>query len=117
MLEEMGMDTFAERPRRELQATGETALRRTAATFTQLTKQEDQIARMARDGLSNPEIGARLFLSPRTVQYHLRKVFNKLDISSRSELRLVGVRACASSVARWKFWSCLSRGGYGQMTC
>jgi DNA-binding CsgD family transcriptional regulator len=89
MLEEMGMDTFAERARRELQATGETALRRTAATLTQLTKQEDQIARMARDGLSNPEIGARLFLSPRTVQYHLRKVFNKLDISSRSELRLV----------------------------
>jgi DNA-binding CsgD family transcriptional regulator len=89
MLEEMGMDAFAERARRELQTTGETAVRRTAATLTQLTKQEDQIARLARDGLSNPEIGARLFISPRTVQYHLSKVFTKLDISSRGELHRV----------------------------
>jgi DNA-binding CsgD family transcriptional regulator len=89
MLEEMGMDAFAERARRELQATGETAVRRTAATVSQLTNQEEQVARLARDGLSNPEIGARLFISPRTVQYHLSKVFTKLDISSRVELHRV----------------------------
>jgi len=86
MLEAMGIEAFAERARRELQATGETALKRTAGTRTGLTAQEAQIARLARDGLSNPEIGARLFISTRTVQYHLSKVFAKLDISSRSQL-------------------------------
>lgn len=87
MLEAMGMDGFAERARRELQATGEiTPSRAGAAGDRQLTAQEAQIARLARDGLSNPEIGARLFLSARTVQYHLSKVFAKLDISSRGEL-------------------------------
>jgi DNA-binding CsgD family transcriptional regulator len=86
MLEEMGMDAFAERSRRELEATGETAVKRATATLTELTKQETQVARLARDGLSNPEIGTRLFISPRTVQYHLSKVFNKLDISSRGQL-------------------------------
>jgi DNA-binding CsgD family transcriptional regulator len=87
MLDTMGMDAFAERARRELQATGETARKRTIATGDeQLTAQEAQIARMARDGLSNPEIGVRLFISPRTVQYHLRKVFTKLGIESRSQL-------------------------------
>jgi DNA-binding CsgD family transcriptional regulator len=88
MLEAMGMDAFAERARRELQATGETARKRTAATARdeELTAQEAQIARLAREGLSNPEIGARLFISTRTVQYHLGKVFTKLDISSRSQL-------------------------------
>ena len=87
MLEAMGMEAFAERARRELQATGETARKRTIATGDeQLTAQEAQIARMARDGLSNPEIGVRLFISPRTVQYHLRKVFTKLGIESRSQL-------------------------------
>jgi DNA-binding CsgD family transcriptional regulator len=87
MLDAMGVDAFAERARRELQATGETARKRTAqASGEQLTAQEIQIARLARDGLSNPEIGARLFISARTVQYHLRKVFAKLDISSRSQL-------------------------------
>jgi DNA-binding CsgD family transcriptional regulator len=87
MLEAMGMDAFAERARRELQATGETARKRTIATGDeQLTAQEAQIARMARDGLTNPEIAARLFISARTVQYHLRKVFAKLGIESRTQL-------------------------------
>jgi DNA-binding CsgD family transcriptional regulator len=89
MLEAMGMDAFAERARRELQATGETTRRRTTAALTQLTKQEAQVARLASDGLSNPEIGGRLFISPRTVQYHLSKVFGKLGISSRGELHRV----------------------------
>ena len=88
MLEAMGMDAFAERSRRELQATGETARKRTAAAAAnqELTAHEAQIARLARDGLSNPEIGARLFLSPRTVQHHLGNVFAKLGITSRSQL-------------------------------
>jgi DNA-binding CsgD family transcriptional regulator len=87
MLEAMGMDAFAERASRELQATGETARKRTVGTGDQeLTAQESQIARMARDGLSNPDIAARLFISARTVEYHLRKVFTKLGVSSRSQL-------------------------------
>ncbi|OBH34458.1 LuxR family transcriptional regulator [Mycobacterium intracellulare] len=87
MLDAIGMEAFAERARRELRATGETARKRTAAVSgEQLTAQETQIARLARDGLSNPEIGARLFISARTVQYHLRKVFAKAGISSRSQL-------------------------------
>jgi DNA-binding CsgD family transcriptional regulator len=81
-----GAEAFAERARRELAATGETALKRTAATRDVLTPQEAQIARMAGEGRSNPEIGAELFLSPRTVEYHLRKVFTKLGINSRKEL-------------------------------
>jgi DNA-binding CsgD family transcriptional regulator len=82
----MGVEAFAERARRELLATGETARKRTVETRDELTAQERQIARLARDGLSNPEIGTRLFISPRTVKYHLRKVFIKLDITSRNEL-------------------------------
>jgi len=90
MLDAMGIGAFAERARRELAATGETARKRTPADgVEQLTPQEAQIARLARDGLSNPEIGGRLFLSARTVQYHLRKVFSKLGISSRSQLEIV----------------------------
>ena len=85
----MGAEAFADRAARELQATGETARKRNAGTAGELTAQEYQVARLARDGLSNPEIGARLFISPRTAQYHLRKVFSKLDISSRSQLGLV----------------------------
>jgi DNA-binding NarL/FixJ family response regulator len=86
MLAAMGVEAFAERARRELLATGATARKRTVATRDELTAQEAQIAGLARDGLSNPEIGTRLFISPRTVKYHLRKVFIKLDISSRNEL-------------------------------
>jgi DNA-binding CsgD family transcriptional regulator len=86
MLTKMGIRAFAERARRELLATGETVRKRTVETRDELTAQEMQIALLARDGLSNPEIGTRLFISPRTVKYHLRKVFVKLDIGSRSEL-------------------------------
>jgi DNA-binding CsgD family transcriptional regulator len=87
MFASMGAAAFAERARRELLATGETVGARTPETATRLTAQEAQIALMASDGLSNPEIGARLFISPRTVQYHLRKVFVKLDVSSRNQLQ------------------------------
>jgi DNA-binding CsgD family transcriptional regulator len=87
MLEQMGIDGFAERARRELRATGETARKRTAAAWDEeLTAQEAQVARLAGEGLSNPEIGTRLFISARTVQYHLGKVFAKLGIASRSQL-------------------------------
>jgi DNA-binding CsgD family transcriptional regulator len=86
LLDAMGIEAFAERARRELAATGETARKRTVDTSLQLTAQEARIARLARDGLSNPEIGARLFISARTVKYHLSKVFLKLDITSRSQL-------------------------------
>ena len=80
------MAAFAERARRELIATGETVRKRSVETVTTLTAQEAYIARLARDGLTNPEIGARLFLSARTVEWHLRKIFTKLGIGSRREL-------------------------------
>ena len=84
----MGMEAFADRARRELQATGETTHKRAAAASgPELTQQEEQVARMAGEGLTNPEIGARLFISAKTVQYHLSKVFTKLGISSRSQLQ------------------------------
>jgi len=86
MLTAMGMEAFAERAARELRATGETARKRTLETSDQLTAQEAHIARLARDGLSNPDIAARLFISRRTVEYHLGKVFAKLNISSRGQL-------------------------------
>ena len=98
MFTAMGMEAFAERAARELLATGETARKRTVETNDHLTPQEGQIARLARDGLSNPEIGARLFISPRTVEYHLHKVFVKLDISSRNQL--VAVLASETDVAQ-----------------
>lgn len=86
MLSDIGAEAFAERARRELAATGATVRRRPAAASTGLTAQESQIARLAADGLTNPEIGARLFLSPHTVEWHLRKVYAKLGVSSRKEL-------------------------------
>ena len=86
MLAAMGMDAFAQRAARELGASGETARKRSVASLDRLTAREAQIARLAQDGLSNPEIGARLFISPRTVEYHLHKVYGKLDITSRNEL-------------------------------
>ena len=86
MFADMGIEAFASRADRELLATGERARKRTVETREDLTAQELQIARLARDGLSNPEIGARLFISPRTVEYHLHKVFTKLDIRSRNQL-------------------------------
>jgi DNA-binding CsgD family transcriptional regulator len=87
MLDAIGMEAFADRARRELLATGETVRKRTADNGDMLTPQEAQVAGLARAGLSNPEIAAQLFLSPRTVEYHLAKVFTKLAISSRRQLR------------------------------
>jgi DNA-binding CsgD family transcriptional regulator len=86
MFASIGAEAFAARGRRELLATGETLSKPTTQGHVELTAQELLIARLARDGLSNPEIGSRLFISPRTVKYHLRKVFSKLDISSRNEI-------------------------------
>jgi DNA-binding NarL/FixJ family response regulator len=86
-LTEMGVDAFADRARRELLATGETVRKRTVETSGQLTAQEAHIARLAADGLTNPEIGAALYISPRTVEWHLRKVFAKLGVSTRWQLR------------------------------
>ncbi len=87
MLTAMGMDAFADRARRELLATGETVRKRTVDTLTDLTAQEAQIAKLARDGRTNQEIGGQLFISPRTVEWHLGNVFTKLGITSRKDLR------------------------------
>jgi DNA-binding CsgD family transcriptional regulator len=87
MLSAMGVAAFAERARRELALLGDKALRRSVETTEELTDQEFHIARFARDGLSNAEIGTRLFISPRTVEWHLGKVFTKLGVSSRKQLR------------------------------
>ena len=87
MLSAIGAEAFAERARRELVATGETVRKRAPDARDSLTPQEAQIARLAADGQTNPEIGAHLFISPRTVEYHLRKVFTKLGVTSRKELR------------------------------
>ncbi|MEV7804470.1 AAA family ATPase [Microbispora sp. NPDC088329] len=85
-LSQMGIEAFAERARRELQATGETVRKRSVEARATLTAQEAQIARLAGDGLTNPEIGAQLFISPHTVEWHLRKVFTKLGIGSRRQI-------------------------------
>ncbi|MER6977671.1 LuxR C-terminal-related transcriptional regulator, partial [Streptomyces carpinensis] len=82
-----GADGFAERARRELMATGEPVRKRTVGALDELTSQEAQIARLARDGDTNPEIAAQLFISPRTVELHLGNVFSKLGVSSRRHLR------------------------------
>ena len=90
MLEAMGMEGFSERARRELRATGETRTRKRSVTRqSELTVQEAQVAKLAREGLSNPEIGARLYISARTAEYHLSKVFIKLNITSRIQLEHV----------------------------
>ena len=87
LFDAIGMEAFAERARRELLATGEKARKRSPGTRGELTPQEEQIARLARDGLSNPEIGAQLFVSARTVEWHLRNVFTKLGITTRRQLQ------------------------------
>jgi DNA-binding CsgD family transcriptional regulator len=88
----MGIEAFAERARRELLATGDTVRKRTVQTASELTAQEEHIARLAVDGRTNAEIGAQLYLSTRTVEWHLGKVYTKLGVGSRRELR----RALAS---------------------
>jgi DNA-binding NarL/FixJ family response regulator len=90
------MEAFAERARIELLAAGERVPKRTVEASGALTAQEAVIARLARDGLSNPEIGTRLFISARTVKYHLGKIFTKLEISSRSQLPRVLPRGPAT---------------------
>ncbi|MER5430092.1 helix-turn-helix transcriptional regulator, partial [Streptomyces sp. NPDC002588] len=98
MLSQIGAEAFAERARRELQATGAKVRKRAAtAAHTALTPQEAQIARLVGEGLTNPEIGAQLFLSPHTVEWHLRKVFSKLGISSRKEIRVMRLEGEATS--------------------
>jgi DNA-binding NarL/FixJ family response regulator len=86
LFERVGAVPWAERARRELRATGETARKRDASTADELTPQELQIARFVAKGATNRQVAAQLFLSPRTVDYHLRKIFRKLEISSRAEL-------------------------------
>ncbi|HEY6310029.1 MAG TPA: LuxR C-terminal-related transcriptional regulator [Streptosporangiaceae bacterium] len=93
MLAAIGMAAFAERARQELNATGEKVRKRSLETVTTLTAQEALIARLARDGRTNPEIGTQLYLSARTVEWHLRKIFTKLGISSRRELRAAMAQA------------------------
>jgi ATP/maltotriose-dependent transcriptional regulator MalT len=88
----MGVEAFADRARRELLATGETVRKRSVETTKELTSQEAQIARLVADGLTNPEIGAELYISPRTVEWHLRKIFAKLGVNSRRQLRRISLR-------------------------
>jgi len=87
MLTAMGIEGFAERARRELLATGETVRKRSVEDFAELTAQETQIAKLARDGRTNQEISTQLFISARTVEWHLGNVFTKLGITSRKDLR------------------------------
>jgi len=86
MFRDFGMDAFAERARVELEATGQRARKRTVDTWDQLTPQEAEVARLASLGKTNREIAAQLFISPRTVEYHLGKAFRKLDATSRTQL-------------------------------
>ncbi len=87
MFSDIGMVAFADRALHELQATGETVRKRRDDTRNDLTPQEEHIARLALEGRTNPEIGAQLYISARTVEWHLRKVFLKLNVNSRRELR------------------------------
>jgi len=89
MVHGMGAEAYAGRARRELLATGERARERTVTAHADLTPQESQVARLAAAGRTNPEIGSELFVSPRTVEYHLSKVFTKLGLTTRRELRTV----------------------------
>jgi DNA-binding NarL/FixJ family response regulator len=86
MLSDMGISAFAEQARHEVAATGETAHRRRVDTVTALTAQEAHIARLAAEGRTNPEIAAQLYVSPRTVEWHMSKIFTKLGVSSRRRL-------------------------------
>jgi DNA-binding CsgD family transcriptional regulator len=87
-LSEMGVDGFAERARRELAAIGETVRTRSHDHFAELTAQETQVARLASEGHSNQEIGSKMYISPRTVEWHLGNVFGKLGVTSRKALRV-----------------------------
>jgi DNA-binding CsgD family transcriptional regulator len=96
----IGMEAFAERARRELMATGEKVRKRSTETRDELTPQEEQIARLARDGLSNPEIAGQLYISAKTVEWHLGKVFTKLGITSRRQLRHAAAAKAVSAPQR-----------------
>ncbi|MEU1518683.1 AAA family ATPase [Streptomyces sp. NPDC005811] len=97
MLSHIGAGAFAERARRELRATGARVRKHPAAAQAALTPQEEQIARLVRDGLTNSEVGAQLFISPHTVEWHLRKVFSKLGVTSRKEIRTIRLAGEAAS--------------------
>jgi len=99
LFERLGAEIWSERARGELRATGETSRKRDPSTVTQLTPQELQIARLVAEGVSNKEAAAQLFISPRTVEYHLRKVFAKLGIASRAELIRSGVGSREEALA------------------
>ena len=109
MFAAMGANAFAERARRELVATGEHVRKREVETRNELTPQEEHIARLARDGRTNPEIGSELFISARTVEWHLRKVFTKLGITSRKGLNDALARDLGTGlIAHWLLgrWRC-----------
>ncbi|MGH3994747.1 MAG: helix-turn-helix transcriptional regulator, partial [Pseudonocardiaceae bacterium] len=97
LFQQLAVSPWEERARAELRASGETARRRDPSTRDQLTPQELQIAHLVAEGMTNREIGAQLFLSPRTIDYHLRKVFTKLEIASRAELVRIGLGERASA--------------------
>jgi ATP/maltotriose-dependent transcriptional regulator MalT len=104
LFEGAGALAYADRARRELLATGEVARARTPELVDALTPQESQVARLARGGMSNPEIGAQLFISPRTVQYHLRKVFQKLGITSRNQLHRLSGTVLGAGESSFEAW-------------
>ena len=109
----MGIEAFAERARRELLATGDTVRKRTVETASDLTAQEAHIARLAVDGRTNTEIGAQLFLSTRTVEWHLGKVYTKLGVGSRRELRRALASLSRLTARSLGLWVCLPGAGQG----